>query len=442
MPFLGAIASAARDLIRLVNNRNIFVQEESTNGESNGESQEVDLDRLEPFSLPVTTLCKVWNDFQKSGNQDWIFRRVESPPNKEAETYSRPVWREIESQKELVASIRILVNPNYVYYNDRIGLRITPDPDRENPEDCFISRLKQRKNTINQYSYHMDTYVEHLGRMWIAWRKPFATQILNNGDSKDVTFSSVRDELLSSGGQFIREKIFPGVAPEYTYALFEFLVFLAIFTHDLGKLQVTWQKVMRGWQAIAHQQFSGKDPAHHLLAHTDYNPAIPALKQGYDNYMKQNQRPPHAVESAFLACEVLEVTLCPMLEEHFQANEEQRGNLCNVILMAAGRHHSAWTNGWKLSDVEKIVKIILDPKASREIAQTWQSLAKFLPKTLSLPTEPPTIKQSIYPAEVLKLNLFEADQLEYQQLYTLVVRALRLCDQRSVQMEGKSNSND
>jgi len=31
------------------------------------------------------------------------------------------------------------------------------------------------------------------------------------------------------------------------------------------------------------------------------------------------------------------------------------------------------------------------------------------------------------------LDIFSSDETEYQQLYTLVVRALRLCDQRSVQ---------
>jgi len=41
-----------------------------------------------------------------------------------------------------------------------------------------------------------------------------------------------------------------------------------------------------------------------------------------------------------------------------------------------------------------------------------------------------------YPAQPLRVgDVFESDQIEYLHLYLLVVRALRLCDQRSVQLE-------
>jgi hypothetical protein len=151
--------SAARELIRLVDNRNIFVQRDEAI--IDGNSQEVNLDNLEPFSLPITSLRKVWRDFQKLGHKTWIFRRVESPQGKAAETYSRPVWSEIKTEKELVASLRILVNPNYVFYNEKIGLRINVNPTEEDEEQLFTSRQKSKKSSINQYRYHMDNYIGH-----------------------------------------------------------------------------------------------------------------------------------------------------------------------------------------------------------------------------------------------------------------------------------------
>jgi hypothetical protein len=46
------------------------------------------------------------------------------------------------------------------------------------------------------------------------------------------------------------------------------------------------------------------------------------------------------------------------------------------------------------------------------------------------------VKKRVYPAQSLPLkDVFEPDQTEYLHLYLLVVRALRLCDQRSVQLE-------
>ena len=67
------------------------------------------------------------NDFKKIGHQTWLFRRIESPPKEKAETYSQPITVEIKSQKDLSASLRILVNPDYVFYNEDIGLRIVAD---------------------------------------------------------------------------------------------------------------------------------------------------------------------------------------------------------------------------------------------------------------------------------------------------------------------------
>lgn len=100
--------------------------------------------------------------------------------------------------------------------------------------------------------------------------------------------------------------------------------------------------------------------------------------------------------------------------------------------MATGRHHSAWAAGWEMGDLPKIGSIQLHPEARQAIAQSWRSIAHFLSKPLPLPEA--NLSKDIYPARELDLNRFEADQTEYLQLYLLVVRALRLCDQRSVQL--------
>lgn len=114
-----------------------------------------------------------------------------------------------------------------------------------------MSPEKAKRTMTSQYRYQMDTYVEHLGCMWTCWRKPFKTTSLKNGEPEKTIYNSVRHELLKSGGKFIKNKIFTQVNETEAEALFESLVFFAIFTHDLGKLQVKWQEVMREWQAIA-----------------------------------------------------------------------------------------------------------------------------------------------------------------------------------------------
>lgn len=418
--------SAARDLIRSVDNRSLFIWEELTLIDF--EEKPIDPQKLLAFSVPVSTLCKVWREFKNQGfGADWIFKRIEAPKGKE-ETYSQPVCTPITSREALVSSIRILVNPRYVDYNEQIGLLMGMDVFGNR----FISPEKPQRTTASQYRYRMDNYVGHLVLMWKCWREAFATTRLKNGIPVKTTYNSVREELLLTGGRFIKTKIFPQATETEAEALFEYLVFFAIFTHDLAKLQVKWQEVMRGWQAIAHSSFQGRNPGRNLLAHTDYNPEDKQQWDALKAYEKKHKRPNHAIESAFLAQEILKQSLVPLLREYFGADTEQIKYIAYAVIMAAGRHHSAWASGWDSVDVSKMKSIELHLGATQAIAGSWRSMTRFLPSTLPLPEA--NLGRSLYQIKEFDLNRFGRDQVEYLQLYLLVVRALRLCDQRSVQL--------
>jgi len=419
--------SASKYLIRLVDNRSIFVWDTPDVFIDGGDNvEEIRLETLQPFSLPKATLCKLWRESQDTiPKGSWLFKRIEMPQGKDAEIYKQPSLVSISRRDDLVNSLRILVNPRYVYYDDKIGLLVN-----SGREGNFTSPEKFRKKASHAYSYHMDTYIGHLGRMWTCWQKAFPPK----SQHQQI---SVQEELLLAGGRFIQQKLFQHARFEETAALFELLVFLAVITHDLGKLQKTWQVVMRGWQAIAHSEFQQTDPANHLLAHTDYDPDNRILKKRYDDYMDKNERPAHAVESAFLAFEILNEVLYPIMETVFQADGEVTKRFCNVVEMAAGRHHSAWAKGWYSDNICDRQPLKLCPGADRSVLQSWQQLVKRLsPETrnlLSIPELSP-LSQTTYDLEEFKLDCFTPDDIEYQQLYWLVVRALRLCDARSVQL--------
>ncbi|MBD2629613.1 CRISPR-associated helicase Cas3' [Trichormus variabilis] len=419
--------SFATELIRSVDSRSLFVWEET--GFIDFEEEPIDPRKLMAFSVPVSTLCKVWRDSKNlEFGTDWIFKRIEAPKDK-TETYNQPVCTEIKSRDSLVNSIKILVNPRFIYYDENIGLLIGINEFGNG----FISPPKQQRTIVSEYRYNMDTYVGHLGSMWTCWYKPFKTLRLKNGEAEPTIYNSIRNELLPAGTKLIKNKIFPHIQESEAAALFELLVFFAIFTHDLGKLQIKWQEVMRGWQAIAHSSFQGQNPKQHLLAHTDYNPEDRQQKTALKDHEKKHKRPNHAVESAYLAKDVLKQSLAPLLRNYFTADNEQIQYICYTVIMAAGRHHSAWTGGWKGADVAKINNIQLHPKAQKAIAQSWQSMTRFL--NHSLPLTPANLSKSIYPTKEFDLNqLNTADEFEYFHLYLLVVRALRLCDQRSVQL--------
>jgi len=418
--------STANELIRFVDARSVFVWEEPIFVDE----EPIDPKQLLAFSVPTSTLCKVWQDVKNLGYEiDWMFKRIEHPKGRATETYSQPVGISITSRESLVNSVRILINPRYVYYDDQIGLLIGPDVF----SNRFSSPDKPKRKLQSEYCYRMDTYVEHLVLMWKCWREAFPTTLKRNGKLVETQISSVRDELLAAGGRFIQAKIFPDASENEAEALFEYLVFFAVLTHDLGKLQVKWQEVMRGWQAIAHSSFKGKNPRSHLLAHTDYDPEDKEQRDKLNVHEKKHKRPNHAVESAFLSREILKNSLFPLLRDRFGADSEQIQYICHTIMMASGRHHSAWAGGWKMGDVAKVGKILLHPEAKDAIASSWRSMARFLPETL--PLQPANLSKELYAVtKEFDLNRFDTAQIEYLQLYSLVVRALLLCDQRSVQL--------
>lgn len=421
----------ADDLIRLVDNRSLFIWDEPTIIDFD-DSVQIDPKNLLAFSVPLTTLCKVWQEVQNLGYEtDWIFKRIEYPEKRGGETYALPICTRVRSYNDLKSSFQILVNPRYVYYDEEVGLLMGVDIIGNR----FVSPDKPMKQAVSEYQYQMDTYLGHLGCMWQCWRNPFATKVLKNGLWVKIKYASVRDELQKAGGQFIQQKIFPNARPDATAALFEYLVMVAIFTHDLGKLQQKWQTVMQGWQNLAYRDFQGKPPKSFLLAHTDYNPGEKEQRDALKAYEKQHKRPNHAIESAFLAQPILQQYLVPLLRESFHANPEQVFGVAYTILLAAGRHHSAWAKGWGMKDVSQIKEILLHPEANSAIAASWRSLARFLPDSLPLPAGAPIFSQTRYEVRVpLEFNKFSTTQIDYLQLYFLVVRALRLCDMRSVQL--------
>ena len=432
----------AKYLIRFIDSRNIYSAPDSSNIDL--EQPEIDLNKLEAFSVPTNSLRKAWNDFQEANHDTWLFKTIEQPPKDKAETYSQPITKIIKSVGEITTSFRILVNPNFIFYDKegKLGLWFNvKNPENEDPRDRFTSLSKTEKVERSEYDYRMDNYVVHLVLMWKCWREPFATQRMVNGCPKNITYQSIKDELGLAGGKFIQQKIFPNAELEKTTALFEILVMFAILTHDLGKLQVKWQEVMQGWQEEAYIQFLDHPEfkvrrvnKSELLAHTDHKPSVD--EEVYQEYMGKHKKPNHAVESAFLSDELLKSHLQEVLNSCFNAEKKQINNIFSVIKMSAGRHHTAWTEGWGRKDTTQIGQLVLKKSANQAIISSYHNLVDFLPDLLPLPSEPFKLSQTSYNLRGKKLNLncFSSDYLEYQQLYSLVVRALRLCDSRSVQL--------
>ncbi|MEE3715453.1 CRISPR-associated helicase Cas3' [Tumidithrix elongata RA019] len=428
--------SVANDLIRFVDNRSIFMMEDQVIFDS--DTQSIDLKQLQAFSIPKSTLCSIFWKFQQSQNKNWLFKQVKAPEDKSGERYEIPNAIPIKNCKQIAESIQIIVNPKYADYDSKVGLRLGAEV-----EGNYKSQQKQAKPKLyKEYSYHMDTYVRHLVDIGKCWLNDFDGDLMIQGKPTTVKLISSQSELLKAGGRFIHQRIFPNSSLDDATGLFELLVCFSILTHDLGKLQVEWQKAMRGWQKTAYELYCGLepkpnfqviDPKDQLLAHTDHQPSHAVFKQAYDDYTQKNPRPSHAVESAFLSEEILEEVLFPVLEDHFNEDDEKvLLNIAHSIQMAAGRHHSAWAKGW--DGAKSSEKIQIHRGANIEVARSWRSLRKMMPSRFVLPEQLPELQQT-HQLDEFRLGQIEPDDVKYQQLYWLIVRALRICDGRSVQLQ-------
>ncbi len=164
-------------------------------------------------------------------------------------------------------------------------------------------------------------------------------------------------------------------------------ILLMILLHDYGKLNNTWQKPIRAYQA--RQEKKDIKDFKEILAHSNFD-----KNSEYDialaNETKVNKRPPHAGVGAFLALEVVE-----------------NDALKNPIAMAIARHHGPLSNScpkFEISDFHYT--------AMQEL------LDKF---DFDFTLEQSGDEESLTGCETINETI----------LYLYFVRILRICDQKA-----------
>ncbi|WP_204103979.1 MULTISPECIES: CRISPR-associated helicase Cas3' [Spirulina sp. CCY15215] len=362
------------------------------------------------FSIPQRTLFGLWGKAEELflSPQD-IFRGVELSGDRE--DYGTPYLVKFGTRSGLLSHVHIVIDSRYAFYDAEAGLRLDLEGGGSYRSECR-PRISSRRS---DFVYHMDTYIAHLVLMGRSWREPFS----ENG----TVWGSLRSELGTMGGKVLQRFWFPDATNSDTIALFDFLIYLTIFGHDLGKLQQSWQDAMREWQSIACSRFKKHDPRHHLLAHTDYDPADPKQYQAH----KQCKRPNHAVESAVLMQPVLQQSFVPFLQSRFNADRAAIPILCQALLLAIGRHHSARARGWKDRGREPLV---LHPLAPDAISRSWKQVMRFLPFYESIPA--PVFEKLECTKSPMFLDGFSLYDSPLRLLYGLLARSLRLSDTRAV----------
>jgi len=368
---------AARELIRHVDSRAVIVHPDP---ESIAHPW-----AYEGFGIYKGTLFGAYEKLEELASkldEDWALMTAEA--RQEEESSRAPIvweWWDIACKKDLEGALFVAVNPRLARYSAETGFQmgVEGDPDWQSPPR---ERTRERKDFP---PYERETFQEHVERMLRVYEHPFYDR------KEDRQYLPLGEELAYAARRLEAKHGWPEGALDR-------LARLIVALHDLGKLDQRWQAWAHRWQEEVGA-LRGEDLAiaeDYMAAHTDYD--------GQDDAEEALSRklycmkPNHAVESAQAAEDLL-----------WEQTGEQA--LLRAALTVIARHHSAGASG-RYGDFRA------HPAARAALAEVLEGLD-------------PTQVQWTFPEGTLARKLIRSERQEELLPYLLLVRALRLADQRS-----------
>jgi len=368
---------AARELIRDVDSRTVIVHPDPESIQNPW--------AYEGFGLYKGTLfgaCEPLEELAYELDEDWALMTAE-PVQEEESSRAPTVWKwwQIEYKKDLEGALFVAVNPRLTRYSAETGfqLGVEGDPD-------WLSPPRERKGKRRVFPpYQRETFQEHVGRMLRVYEHPFYDQ------EKDRHCLPLGEELAYAARHLEDTR-------GWSRGTLDRLARLIIALHDLGKLDERWQAWAHRWQkevgALRGEELAV--PEDYMAAHTDYDSQDDAEEALSRKLYRM--KPNHAVESAQAAEDLL-----------WEQTGEQA--LLRAALTVIARHHSAGASG-RYGDFRA------HPAARAALADVLEALD-------------PTQVQWTFSEGTLARKLMRPDCKEELLVYLLLVRVLRLADQRS-----------
>ncbi|CAN5889403.1 CRISPR-associated helicase/endonuclease Cas3 [soil metagenome] len=338
--------------------------------------------------------------------KDWSVKVAYFPDDWDFESEGRPplYWRVPDSAKKIFSGLAICLNPACLTYSAERGLRLEPEGE------VFESPAKKAtEGGWEPHWYTFETYEQHIERvMRAAYRE--VPEVFHVAPKVDAALD-----------------LPPGLT--------EALVRAAIAAHDFGKLSSGWQTWSRRWQDQQCETYKGglwagelsrlrptEQPDGVFSAHTDYHPNFD--NEAQKDFIKTfGRRPGHALESAML----FEKFFAEYLRERFGTalGKQKLVDCLSAVTKAICKHHGADTKpyrgergpyGWQL-----------DQNAADELVHVFQ---RFSDWTVGEPRLDAGNVVFFRGFELMWDGPNSATRAHWL-LYSLVVRALRLGDQKS-----------
>ncbi len=379
------------DLIRDTDSRTILVHDEPDKLESPY--------AYEGFSIFDGTFLGKLKVLRQEAEQQGIWavrypKEIVENTEKKEQIERRKVhyeWPILNPDDKTIWQPVVVVNPALVSYDKERGFRFIP-----NQGEPFRSQLHDKaRSEREKYGYKLETYAQHIRNVnWAYGHFKF---------DDEIAFACSR----------LQARLGSGVPS----ATIDRAVRLSFVFHDAGKLTEGWQTVVHKWQErIGKPQTDPKI----MLAHSDYDWLT---QRDLEREFKRegNVRPPHAVEGAAIVVPYL--------------YKELGKELYRPVVSAIARHHAPGATqlgNYKLHS--SAANALNEAMAHIAQGQPWNIEPKFL-----IPASPPNTKE-LEGKLLVKANSQPAQQLDLL-LYMLIIRVLRLADQKSFEF-GKVHSRE
>ncbi len=375
---------AARELIRSVDSRTVIVHPDPKSIENPW--------IFEGFGIFRGSLFGAYEDLDTRANSEqieWTMMTADALPEDAESNRSRTVyrWRPLTSKDDMVGTLLLAINPALVSYSSATGfqLGVLGDPTWKSP---LHSTNRQRPHFL---PYRRETLVEHVRRMMNVYEHPFF-------DLQEQTQrQSLTDEIAYAVAHLERKFQWPT-------GTLDKAIRLVVAAHDIGKLDEKWQDWAHRWQEKVNA-LRGENltiPADYLAGHTDYDNQKETERKA--NQQMSHLRPNHAAESAYAAMEWLRDNL-------------DDPSLARATLTAIVRHHTAGARGSNKQ------------YSAHHLAR--KEFQKILSEVGLAETTDTDIDWSFPASETLVNRQFRPDRPKELLAYLLIVRVLRLSDQRS-----------
>lgn len=384
------------ELIREVNNYTVIVHPNpNTDTEENNPSRLKSPWRWQGFSMFKGSVLGAFKEVQALaeaiGHDDWLMMRLDQHEDPEEWGKNRTAyqWKAVCEAKQLEGTLMVAVHPRLASYSKECGFQLAVANDHE---WCVPLRKQSGNRDDPRFSYKQETYQEHIAGLYRAYRHPWL-------DPKEgVTRQALADDMTYVFDKLEKRlNLTPGMLDE--------LARLAIAGHDLGKLTAGWQGWVHRWQVLINRPV----PAEKMLAHTDYDGSPNQDKLQKKLSKEIGPRPSHAAESAY--------GLLPLSAG--QTGKDP--NLVSILTTTIARHHAATHQG-----MVQVFKI--DPNGQPAFEEAMALVGLTLKETVIF-REPTDKKET----SIIRY-LAQPEKTVTQMLpYLMLVRLLRLADQRSQQ---------